>query len=159
MLGIFGNGRKNRPAEDVDTVSVLEVKNHGESVRLTAKFEGKTWKELLKFAKEKGYVKREELLSLLFSYGVSEREGVDIEKRHSEMFVLGGKYSSMKFQAYELFTDNRALTLKLSTMLPDNRKLRRLAEEEGLMTEKKEEWDGWDQEKVDGFYKKYVFIK
>lgn len=159
MLGIFGNGRDRKPAEGTDIISVLAVRNHSESVKLTARFEGKTWRELTKFGKEKGFVKREELLSLLFSYGVSDREGVDTEKRHSEMLVLGGKYSSMKFQAYELFTDNRALTLALSTMLPDNRRLRRLAEEKRLITEKEEEWDGWDQERVDGFYKKYVFIK
>lgn len=159
MLGIFGNGRKTKLAEDVDTISVLSVRNHGESVELTAKFEGKTWKELSKFGREKGYVRREELLSLLFAYGVSQKEGVDIEKRHSEMFILGGKYSSMKFQAYELFADNRALTLKLSTMLPDNKRMRKQAEEKGLVPAKKEEWDGWDHDSIDSFYKKYVFVK
>lgn len=159
MLGIFGSGRKDRQAEDVDTVAVLEVNNHGESVRVTAKFEGKTWKDLLRFAKDKGYVKREELLSLLFSYGVSGREGVDMEKRHAEMFALGGRYSSMRFRAYELFTDNRILTLGLSSTLPDNKRLRRLAEEKGLTTGKEEEWDSWDREKVDSFYNKYVFVR
>ncbi|MDE1852772.1 MAG: hypothetical protein KGI38_03370 [Thaumarchaeota archaeon] len=159
MLGIFGNGRNKRPAEDVDTIGILGVANLGKSVKLTAKFEGKTWKQLSKFAREKGYVKREELLSLLFSYGVSGREGVDIEKRHSEIFALGGKYSSMKFQAYELFTDNRAHTMALSSMLPDNRRLRKLAVERGLAPTKKEEWDDWNQEAIDGFYKRYLFIR
>ena len=160
MLGIFGDGRRKKALDDdVDIVSVLGVKSHGKSVKLIARFEGKTWKELSKFAREKGYVKREELLSLLFSYGMSEREGVDIEKRHSEMFVIGGRYSAMKFQAYELITDNRALTMALSSTLPDNRRLRRLAQEKGLIPPKKEEWDGWNQEAIDSFYKRYVFGK
>lgn len=159
MLGILGKSRKRKPPEDLDTVSILGVRRREKSVRLIARFEGKTWKELSRFAREKGYVKREELLSILFSYGVSEREGVDIEKHHSEMFALGGKYSAMKFQAYELFTDNRALTLALSSTLPDNRRLRRLAEEQGLIPAKKEEWDDWSQEAIDGFYKRYLFVR
>lgn len=159
MLKVFGNARNRKQPEDVDTIGILAVSNHGESVKLTVRFEGRTWKELSKFAKEKGYVKREELLALLFSYGVSEREGVDIEKRHSEMFALGGSYSAMKFQSYELFTDNRALTLALSSTLPENKKLRRLAEERGLIRPKKEEWDDWNQEAIDGYYKRYVFVR
>jgi hypothetical protein len=159
MLGIFDGGRKKEPVEKVDTVSVLAVGRHENEVKIAVKFEGKTWRELSKFAREKGYVRREELLSLLFTYGVSEKGGVDIRKRHSEMFALGGKYASMNFEAYGLFKDNMALTLKLSSMLPDNRRLRKAAAERGLVLDRKEEWDGWDQGVLDGFYQRYVFTK
>lgn len=159
MLGILGRPRKGEPPEDADTVSILGVRRHAKSVKLTVRFEGKTWKELSRFAREKGHVRREEFLSLLFSYGVSDREGIDIGKRRSEMFALGGSYSTVRFQAYELFTDNRALTLALSSTLSDNRRLRRLAEEQGLAPPKKEEWDDWSRATIDGFYQRYLFVR
>jgi hypothetical protein len=159
MLGVFGGGRKKESVEEVDNVSLLAVRSHENAIKIAAKFEGKTWMELSKFAREKGYVRREELLSLLFTYGVSEREGVDNKKRHSEMFTIGGKYASMKFEAYRLFNDNKALALKLSAMVPDNRRLRKDAAERGLILDRREEWDDWDQEVIDRFYRWYVFIK
>lgn len=158
MLRVFSRTKGRQEAEERDTHSILAAVNSGDTVKITARFEGKTWKEISNFARQKGYTAKD-LLPVLFSYGVTEKEGVDVEKRRSEMFILSGKYSAMRFEAYQIFTDDRALTMALSTMLPENKKLRKLAEEMQLIQETKEEWDSWDQEKVDGFYKKYVFVK
>jgi hypothetical protein len=158
MLRIFGTVRKNQHVE-ADTHSILGVSNFGDSVKIVARFEGETWKELSNFARQMGYSVMKELLPILFSYGVTDREGVDIEERRSEMFALGSKYAALKFEAYQLFADNRVLSMALSTMLPENRRLRKLAEERGLLPANTEEWDSWDQEKIDDFYEKYVFVR
>ena len=159
MLRIFGTVKGNQYVEEVDTHAILAVSNSGDSVRITARFEGKTWEKVSNFARQMGYTAMKEVLPILFSYGVTEKEGVDIEKRRSEMFALGGKYAALKFEAYQFFTDNRALTMTLSWMLRENKRLRKLAEEKGLMASIGEEWDSWDQEKIDSFYKKYLFVK
>ncbi|MDG6920927.1 MAG: hypothetical protein JRN59_05300 [Nitrososphaerota archaeon] len=158
MFNVFSSAKgKQHPAE-VDTHSIIEVGNSEESVKITARFEGKTWKEISSFARQMGYTAMKELLPILFSYGVTDEEGVDIEKRRSEMFALGGRYAAMKFESYQLFSDNRALSMALSTMLPENKKLRKLLAEKGLTPAKHEQWDDWAQDEIDSFYKKYVFI-
>jgi len=159
MLRIFGTVKGNQYVEEVDTHAILAVSNSGDSVRIAARFEGKTWEQVSNFARQMGYTVMKEVLPILFSYGVTEKEGVDIEKRRSEMFALGGKYAALKFEAYQIFADNRALTMTLSWMLRENKRLRKLAEEKGLMAAKGEEWDSWDQEKIDSFYKKYLFVR
>ena len=98
-----------------------------------------------------------ELIPILLSYGVSDEVGADIERRRPELYALGGKYAAMRFQAYQLFNDNRALAMALSTMLPENRRLRRLAAERGIIPQVQEKWDGWTQEDIDRFYQKYVY--
>ena len=47
--------------------------------------------------------------------------------------------------------------MALSTLLPENRRLRRLAAERGLLPQTREERDEWAQEDVDRFYQKYVY--
>jgi hypothetical protein len=155
----FIRPRKERLLDEVRTVSLSLVRPRQGSVAVAARLDGETWKEVAKFAREKGYFRMNEILSLLFSYGVSDREGVDVKKRRSEMIELGRKYSAMRFRAHELFSDNQALTMALSTMLRDNRRLRKLAEEKGLIPAGKEEWDEWNEELLDGFYRRYVFVR
>jgi hypothetical protein len=159
MLRVFGNRHRKRPADEIDMVRITSVNDNGDPVKIKASFKGKTLNEVTKFAREKGYTMMKELLPILFSYGVTEREGVDIEKRRLEVFVLGGKYAAMTFEAYQQFADNRALTMALSSMLPENKRLRELAEQKGLAVIKKEDWDDWNQEKIDSYYKKYVFVR
>lgn len=159
MLGFLGKEGNKASGEAVDTVAIIAVRSRGESTMVTVRFEGRIWRELTGFADEKGYVKREDLLSLLFAYGMSDREGVDMKKRHSEMAAIGGRYASMKFRAYELFADNCAMTIALAATLSENIKLRAEAQEKGLRQEKEEAWDSWGQEEIDGLYRRYVFAK
>lgn len=154
---MFGTTKGRRRTEEVDTHSILGISNTDKLVDVTARFEGRTWKEVSRFARQMGYTVMKELLPILFSYGVTDEEGVDIEKRRMELFSLGSKYAAMKFEAYQLFADNRALTMALSTMLPENKTLRKSAAEKGLVPAVHEEWDDWAQDTIDSFYKKYVF--
>ena len=158
MFDVFSSVKGRQHPAEVDTHSIIEVGNSEESIKITARFEGKTWEEISGFARRMGYTAMKELLPILFSYGVTNEEGVDIEKRRSEMFALGGRYAAMKFESYQLFSDNRALSMALSTMLPENKKLRKLVAEKGLAPAKHEQWDDWTQDKIDSFYQKYVFI-
>lgn len=156
MVG-FPGVRKKTPQTEADIVSILDRKTDGTTVKLTVKFEGKTWKELSRFLNEKGFFRESDGLSLLFEYGVSEREGIDIEKRHSEMMVISSRHAGMHFDAYTLFKRNQTLAIALPAMLPDNRRLRKQAEERGLISSRKEVWDDWDQATVEGFQWRYVF--
>jgi hypothetical protein len=140
-------------------VCILAVKGRGDSVIFTAEFEGGILHELTRFAREKGFSRIEELISLLFRYGVSEERGVEAEEQPSEVFLMGARYATMRFRAFELFAHNRALTIGLATALQENLRQRRLASERGLAPAKKEEWEGWNQEKVDGLYERYVFVR
>jgi hypothetical protein len=91
----------------------------------------------------------EELLALLFSYRVSESDGVFISARRAGVCALGGGNASVKFIAYEPCSDNRALTLALSTMPSENRRLRRRAVDLGKIPSERRDWDDRDQEKMD----------
>ena len=81
----------------------------------------------------------------------------DVERRRLELCSLSSKYAAMKFEAYQLFNDNRAPSMALSTMLPENRRLRKLAAERSLGPYRQEPWDDWSQEDIDRFHKKYVY--
>jgi len=159
MIKFLPRKRKKVVVEETDMVDVINVEKAKEVVKLTVKFDGKIWMELANFLKEKGFVRKGDGLSLLFAYGVSEREGIDIEKRRAEMIAIGSRHAVMKFKAFSLFDYNRALTIGLSVMLRENRRLREKAEEFGLISPIREAWDNWNQDVIDGFYKKYVFIR
>jgi len=151
--------RERKPRTETDTVNIRDRKTEDTTVKLTVEFEGKTWRELSDFMRSQGFIRESDGLSLLFEYGVSEREGIDIEKRHSEMMAISGRYSGMHFDAYTLFKRNQALVIALPAMLPDNRRLRKEAEERGLIPSRRETWDDWDHETVDGFQRKYVYVR
>ena len=157
MFHLFGTAGERRRGEEVDVHSILEARVMGESVKITARFEGRTWQQITDFARRMGYTDMKELIPILFSYGVSEKEGADVERRRLELYSLGSKYAAMKFEAYQLFNDNRALSMALSTMLPENRRLRKLAAERSLGPYRQESWDDWSQEDIDRFHKKYVY--
>ncbi len=157
-MHFFDKLKVKRETDEQDVHSILAIHNTGDSVKITVKLGGKSLKEISNFARQMGFM-MEDLLPILFSYGVSEKAGVDVEKRRSEMFAIVREYSVMRFEAHQIFNDNRALTMMLSTMLAENKRLRRLAEEKGLIPKKKEEWDSWDQEKIDIFFKKYVLVE
>lgn len=159
MIGFLQNRKKEVLAQEADVIEILEVKTTETAVRLIVRFGGKTWRELRDFVRQKGFVRAGDGLSLLLAYGLSEREGIDIEKRHAEMMAIGSRYAAMSFEAYTLFDRNRALTTALSVILPENRRLRREAEELGLIPASAEVWDSWDQQKVSDFYKRYVFVR
>ncbi|MDG6920475.1 MAG: hypothetical protein JRN59_03005 [Nitrososphaerota archaeon] len=157
MRHLFGTALRRQRDWEVDSHSILETRITEESVKITARFEGKTWQQIADFARRMGYTDMKELVSMLFSYGVSEVEGADVERRRPELYSLGGRYAAMKFEAYQQFTDNLALSMALSTMLPENRGLRKLAAERGLIPHRKEPWDNWTQEDIDGFLQKYIY--
>ena len=154
-MRFLGRRRKETPLQD-DVVSILSTRADGGEVKLTVKLEGKTWEELSSFMKEHAFFKVGDVLSQLFAYGVTEREGIDVESRRMEMMALGTKYAALKFQAYTLFNDNRAITMALSIRLRENKNLRKKAEDSGLISPRREPWDDWSSGDLDYFYKRYL---
>ncbi|HUI85561.1 MAG TPA: hypothetical protein VLY21_00200 [Nitrososphaerales archaeon] len=157
-MGFFGNRRKRAPPAEADAAKVLDHRTSDSTVTVAAKFEGKIWRELSSFLKEKGVAKYSDGISLLFAYGVTEREGIDLEKRRSELMALGSRYAAMRFKTYTLFDQNRALSIALAVMLTENKELRRRAAERGLIPHTTEPWDGWTHETVSEFHGRYLFV-
>ncbi|ASJ16957.1 hypothetical protein A3L04_07655 [Thermococcus chitonophagus] len=62
-----------------------------------------------------------------------------IEKLEKELFELEGRWSSIRFKAYQLALDNKNLAIQLSGMIAENARLRKmLGLEEGDYREAKE---------------------
>ncbi len=54
---------------------------------------------------------------------------------------------------------NTALVISLPVTLPENRRLRRMAAERGLLPIREEEWDSWNEDTISRFQRKYVFVQ
>jgi hypothetical protein len=65
----------------------------------------------------------------------------------------------MKFRAYEYFMENKAITMRLSFALSKNQSLKQELVEEGLQScISQDEWDNWNEARVNEFFRKYVFM-
>lgn len=153
-----GNGKKAE-SPPTDVLCILERVSDGDKMKLRVKLQGKVWEDVSNFMKNHGFYKAGEVLSLLFEYGVTEREGIDIEARRSEMMALGSRYAAMRFEASKLCSDNSAMTMALSMGLEENRRLRKEAEARGLIEPVTEPWDSWNGEQREYFYKRYLFAE
>jgi hypothetical protein len=55
--------------------------------------------------------------------------------------------------------ENKAITIRLSSLLSKNQSLKQKLVEEGLQRYlSQDEWDSWDEAKIGEFFRKYVFM-
>ena len=118
--------------------------------------------KLNNFLKEKGLPERWGI-PLLIEYGLSDEGEGELEKlrgeMQSQMRHLWGKHAIMKFKAYELFTENARITLKLNILLSENRSLKKRLKDEDLQNlVPSNEWDDWDNTVTGKYYSKYIFM-
>jgi hypothetical protein len=158
-LQLPGPMHKKAPPPQEDLVSILERDTDGTKVKLRVKLQGKTWEDLSNFIREHAFLRASDVLSRLFEYGVTQREGIDLEARRSEIMALGSRHAAMRFEASKLCSDNAAMTMALSIGLEENRRIRKLAEARGLIQPCKEPWDDWNKDDVEYFYSRYLFVE
>jgi hypothetical protein len=145
-----------------DLIAALEAVESREKVHIKIAIPYETAKELSRFLKEKGILESQGI-PLLIWYGLSNESEEEIERLKNEMKSeearhLWGEYAIMKFQAYELFMENKAMVMRLPNMLYENKLLKRRLKGKGLQKFiPKSEWDNWNQLRIDSFYRKYVF--
>ena len=145
-----------------DLISALEEIESREKARLKVAIPREAAEKLKKFLEEKGLPERQGIV-LLINYGLSDESEEELEKlkleKDTQMRYLYGTYCNMKFRAYEYFMKNKAITMRLNFALSKNRSLKRKLIEEGLQScISQNEWDNWDEAKVNEFFRKYVFM-
>jgi hypothetical protein len=147
-----------------DLISALEAIENREKVHIKIVIPYETAKELSRFLKEKGILESQGV-PLLIQYGVSSESEEELERLKREMNSkaaqnLWGEYAVIKFKAYEYLMENKAMVMRLSNMLYENRLLKRRLQLKGLQKLiPKDEWDSWDESVIDSYYHKYVFGK
>ena len=146
----------------LDLIAALEQIESKEKARLRVTIPHEAAEGLERFLEEKGLPEREGIV-LLISYGLSDESEEELEKlrleKETQVNHLFGTYCIMKFHAYEYFKENNAMTMGLSSVLSRNRLLKKRMTEEGLQScISQDEWDNWDEAKVNEFFRKYVFI-
>ena len=145
-----------------DLISVLEEIESREKSRLKVAIPHTAAEKLEQFLREKGLFERQGI-PLLIEYGLSDESEEELDKlrleKDSQIHHMYGTYCNMKFRAYEYFMENKALTMRLSSSLSKNQSLKQKLAEEGLQScLSKDEWDNWDEAKVNEFFRKYVFM-
>jgi len=145
-----------------DLITALEEIESREKARLKVAIPYEVAEKLEQFLNEKGLFERQGI-PLLVEYGLSDESEEELDKlrleKESQMHHLYGTYCNMKFHAYEYFMENNAITMRLSSTLSKNRSLKQRMREEGLQScISQDEWDNWDEAKVNEFFRKYVFI-
>jgi hypothetical protein len=147
-----------------DLISALEAIENREKVHIKIAIPYETAKELSRFLKEKGILESQGV-PLLIQYGLSSESEEELERLKREMNSkaaqnLWGEYAVIKFKAYEYLMENKAMVMRLSNMLYENRLLKRRLQLKGLQKLiPKDEWDSWDESVMDSYYHKYVFGK
>jgi hypothetical protein len=145
-----------------DLITALEAIESREKARLKVTIPREAAEKLEKFLSDKGLPRRQGIV-LLISYGLSDESKEELEKlrleKESQMRYLWGTYCNMKFRAYEYFMENKAITIRLSSVLSKNRSLKLRLKEKGSQNYVfKDEWDNWDETRVNEFFHKYVFM-
>jgi hypothetical protein len=145
-----------------DLITALEEIESREKARLKVAIPYEVAEKLEQFLNEKGLFERQGI-PLLMEYGLSDESEKELEKlkleKESQMHHLYGTYCNMKFHTYEYSMENNAITMRLSFTLSKNRSLKQRMREEGLQScISQDEWDNWDEAKVNEFFRKYVFI-
>ena len=146
----------------VDLITALEAIESREKARLKVAIPHEVAEKLEQFLKEKGLFERQGI-PLLIEYGLSDESEEELEKlkleKESQMHHMFGTYCNMKFRAYEYFMENKAITIRLSSLLSKNQSLKQKLVEEGLQRYlSQDEWDSWGEAKIGGFFRKYVFM-
>jgi len=145
-----------------DLITALEAIENREKACLKVAIPPEVAEKLEQFLKEKGLLKRQGI-PLLIEYGLSDESEEELEKlkleKESQMHHMYGTYCTMKFRAHEYFMENKTLTVGLSSLLSRNQLLKQRLVEEGLQRYLfQDEWDSWDEAKIDEFFRKYVFM-
>jgi metal-responsive CopG/Arc/MetJ family transcriptional regulator len=145
----------------IDLITALEEIESREKIRLKVAIPYKVAEKLDRFLREKGLPKRHGL-PVLIRDGLSDESEEELQKlkleKEKEMGHLWGTYCTMRFQAYEDFMENKAITISLNFLLSENRSLKERLENVDLKNcVSKDEWDDWDEAKLNDLYRKYVF--
>jgi hypothetical protein len=140
----------------------LEAIESREKARLKVAIPHEVAEKLEQFLKEKGLFERQGI-PLLIEYGLSDESEEELDKlrleKESQIHHMYGTYCNMKFRAYEYFMENKAITMGLSFALSKNRSLKQRLKEEGSQSRiSQDEWDKWDEARVNEFFRKYVFM-
>jgi hypothetical protein len=147
-----------------DLISALEAIENREKVRIKVTIPYEIAERVRLFLKGKGILESQGI-PLLIQYGLSSESEKELEGLKREMSSkaaknLWGEYAVMKFKAYEYLMENKAMVMRLSNILYENRLLKRRLQLKGLQKLiPKDEWDGWDESVIDSYYHKYVFGK
>jgi predicted DNA binding CopG/RHH family protein len=145
-----------------DLITALEAIESREKARLRVAIPCGVGGKLEQFLKEKGLFERQGI-PLLIEYGLSDESEEELNKlrleKESQMDHMYGTYCNMKFRAYEYFMENKAITIRLSFSLSKNQSLKQKLVKEGLQGYiSQDEWDNWNEAKVNEFFHKYVFM-
>jgi len=145
-----------------DLITALEAIESQEKARLKVAIPHVAAEKLEQFLREKGLFKRQGI-RLLIEYGLSDESEEELDKlrleKESQIHHMYNTYCKMKFHAYEYFMENKAITMRLSSLLSKNQSLKQKLAEEGLQSYiSQNEWDRWDEAKVNEFFRKYVFM-
>ena len=160
---IFSRHRKQSLQSQHGDFASLEAVNTCDKVCLKVTIPDMAAEQLNVFLREKG-LQQSNGIPLLVQYGLSDENEEELEKLRSEMGSQVGRsldkeYTVMKFQAYEYFMENKALTMRLNLLLSENRQLKQRLEADSLRDcICKDEWDNWDEARIDEFFDKYVLM-
>ena len=155
--------RKSKVVSDGPPVAIENREVKGEAIVLDVSFRKDYWEKVETFLRQKvgSLTEREkgEAISVLLEYG-APKENAAKELTMTEKFAIGGMHSSLKFQMFECFQANRAIVVGLGVNLPLNRSLKKqIAALEGAGAVPHDEWDSWDEAKVNEYMNRYLFIK
>ena len=159
-MNIFSRFKKKSKSGKKDILSILEESRRENKKHLKIPISEVTARELHVFLKEKGLNKTEGTEKLI-EYGLSDESEEELKilrmEKESQMSKLGRQYSVMRFKTYEYYLENKNLTMKLRSMLKENRSLKtRLVKvTDGFSTV--DEWDSWSEDKIDELLQRYVF--
>ena len=153
--------KENSQKRRADLISALEEIDSHEKSRLKVVIPFEVAKKVKVFLEEKG-LSRKQGIQMLIEYGLSEENEEELEnlesERKSQINYLYGNYCRMKFQAYEFFMENKALAMKLRFLLSENQSLKNRLKHERLQSYiSQDEWNSWDEEVIENYYRKYVF--
>jgi len=146
-----------------DLIGALEAIERREKVYVRVILPYEAAEKVKRFLKEKGILESQGI-PLLIQYGLSSESEKELERLKREMNSeaaaqkLWSEYAVMKFRAYEYFMENKNMVMRLSSMLQENRMLKRRLKAKGMQKlVPKDEWDGWDESVLNSYYQKYVF--
>jgi len=153
--------KRDSQRRNENLMSALELIERREKAHLKITIPCEAVNELDQFLEGKGFLKSEGI-SILIQYGLSDENEEELEKlrleKESQMARLNRVYCTMKFKAYLYFMENKAMTMRLRSLLSENRSLKTRLKNEGLQNLiPEDEWDHWDEAVITGYYRKYVF--
>ncbi len=146
----------------VSPIEILGVRSGNGKVHVEVAMSRDFNAKLNDFLRKKGFFafgRQAEGMALLVKYGLfSERPEAD--EGREWLAKTGPKYASLRFKTHEYYTQNFSIAMGLRLHLQENKSLKQLLREKGLgkyVTE--DEWDGWDDRRIDEFYRRYVFTR